>query len=199
MTWLCILLSSLIVSVESAARTLSANGLLNDTIIRENFAIDSITPVTSPEGDFLSQSFLATSSEAVSNLASFAEVNFTQSSSTNTFLDTLNLAAVFINSELSELFQSLSNPEEESRPIIFTFYEVNSPFFQDPNAAEDVGSVVLSVIVDSTQQNITFGNFGSPIEFKFQVTEVCYLVISYIPTLMCLWILECKQIKWRQF
>lgn len=158
-----------IIAVETVAQIFSSNGQLNEEIVRDNFAIASITPMANTNGDFANESFLATTFQSIKNLTSFEQVDFIAGplNSDNSFL---NLVAVFVNSELSEFFQTESNQVGEPRSLVFTLFGVNSPFFQDPGMTE-VGSVILSLVVDSSA--ITFENFSSPIEFNFQVTEVC--------------------------
>ena len=147
---------------------LAADGQLDKVKTRDSFAVASISP---PNNTFSELTFFATSFEEIGNLTSFGDqVDFTDDGS---FLDRMNLASVSISSQLSNIFQTFSNPNGELRPLIFTFFDVDSPFFQDTSLTDfTVGSIIFSVIVGTEMENVTFENFSSPIEFKFQVTEV---------------------------
>lgn len=149
------------------AITLSSTGQLEEARTRENFAIGSVVP----EDGFPDLTFLALSMNDINNSTNFTQVDFMEGSLNS---NGSNLASVFINSQLSALFQTQANPSEELRPLVFTFFEVGSPFFEDGNLTNfEVGSLILSVVVNTGEiGNVTFENFSSPIEFKFQVTEV---------------------------
>ena len=169
-----IFLSSVVSTIETVGVTLLSTGQLNDTIVRSNFAIDSITPAPEQDGSFSAQTFSISSDEPVNNLTNFMQANFSDAS--GSFLDQVNLASVFISSELSGVFQQQNDTEPAPRPFLLTFYGVDSPLFQDSTSnlsALEVGSIVFSVVVDTGKDNITvFQNLPSPIQFQFQVTQV---------------------------
>lgn len=155
----------IVLSFESFARTLSVNGALDEPRVRENFALSSITPMALPDGSF-PQEVIQVSSVSMSN---FEQVDFTDSNGNNSSLNRNNLLSISINSTLSEFLQG-----DEIRPLIVAVFALNNSLFPDPSLTGniEVGSVILSFIVDTNGKNVNFDNLISPIEFQFQVTEV---------------------------
>lgn len=150
--------------MESFAELASSNGLLNKTIRRENFAIDSIMPAG---GSISGHTFQITTDTNISSITSLNEVEFIADSN-----DTVeSLVSVFINPAVAETLQTKSNPTGQPRPLIFIVYLVDNPIFQDVNDSQ-IGSLVLSLIVDAQMPNLSFSNLNSSIEFRFDPVQV---------------------------
>lgn len=117
------------------------------------------------------------------------DLNFTQVSF-NSITDNTGdvLASVLLTSELFELFQENSPPNERFPRLLVVVYDVNSSLFQDRNPGGNftgnaTGGVVLSVRQSQPnlmqlQNSPAPSNLNEAVMFQFQTTEVNILLAS---------------------
>ena len=114
------------------------------------------------------------------------EINFTTVNFSSASVEDI-LASVQITSELFDIFQGSTPPDEFPRLLLFA-HGVNSPLFQDPNPERNAtGGIILSVRQSEMQSSIAPNNLSQPVKFRFQTTRVIsgsceHVIISVHPS-----------------
>lgn len=155
--------------IESFAAASFSTMLREVNISRQNFAILIIVRGGGPgpiPGELV---------EVGAGLDINSEIDFTEgrflTTSAEVFPNTVNsLASVLVSSTLYQVFQSTSSRTDDLVRLVFVVFDIDSPFFQDPNNT-NTGSVILSFL-RSPEDGPTPTNLDEPVRFWFEAIQV---------------------------